>query len=139
MSSTEKNVAAFEHRIEAHRERDVEKTLGFVADDIVIRRSGSDFAPRRGKEEVRCHRLEVIASFPDLREDIIDVTAEGDRLIAEALLSGTMEGPIENRQPTGAVFRVRGAFRIDFTDGLIRSVQSYWDTADMKRQLGLSD
>lgn len=49
----------FEHWMEAHRERDVEKMLGFVTDDIVIRRSGSDFAPRRGKEEVRCHWLDV--------------------------------------------------------------------------------
>ena len=138
MSSPE-NIEIFEHWMEAHEERDVDRMLGFVTEDIVIRRSSSDFAPRRGKEEVRCHWLAVFASFPDLREDIIDVTAEGDTLIAEALLSGTMEGPIGNRQPTGAGFRVRGAFRIDFRGGLIRSVLSYWDTADMTRQLGLSD
>ena len=138
MSSTE-NIEIFERWMEAHQERDVDKMLGFVTDDIVIRRASSDFAPRTGKEEVRDHWLAVFASFPDLREDIIDVTAEGDTLIAEASLSGTMEGPIGNRQPTGAGFRVQGAFRIDFRDGLIRSMLSYWDTADMTRQLGLSD
>ena len=139
MSDTEKNIAIFALWMQAHLERDVDKMLSFVTDDIVIRRSGSDFAPRRGKEEVRSHWLDVFASFPDLREDIIDTTSEGDRLIAEMLLSGTMEGPVGSHQPTGAGFRIRGAFRIDFRDGLIRSVRSYWDTADMKRQLGLSD
>lgn len=132
------NIKIFQNWIEAHLQQDVDRMLGFVTDDIVIRRSGSDFVPRRGKEEVRSHWLAVFASFPDLREEIIDVTARGDTLIAEALLSGTMHGAIGNRQPTGARFEVRGAFRIDFRDGLIRSVMSYWDTADMTRQLGLS-
>ncbi len=138
MEATE-NIDVFERWMKAHRERDVDKMLTFVTDDIVLRRSGSDFAPRTGKEEVRDHWSAVFASFPDLREDIIDVTAEGDRLFAEATLSGTMEGSIGDWQPTGASFRTQGAFRIDFRDGLIRSVLSYWDTADMTRQLGLSD
>ncbi len=138
MSSTG-NLDVFDRWMEAHEERDVDRMLEFVTDDIEIRRSSSDFAARRGKREVRCHWTAVFASFPDLREDVIDVTAEGDTLFAEALLSGTMEGPIGDHPPTGAVFRVRGAFRIDFRDGLIRSVTSYWDTADMARQLGLSE
>ena len=138
MTSSLENVEIFQNWMEAHLEQDVDKMLSFVTDDIVIRRSSSGFLPRRGKDEVRSHWMAVFASFPDLREEIIDVTAEGDTLVAEALLSGTMRGPIGNSQPTGAGFRVRGAFRIDFRDGLIRSVTSYWDTADMNKQLGLS-
>ena len=138
MMSGLENIEIFQDWMQAHLEQDVDKMLSFVSDDIVIRRSSSGFVPRRGKDEVRSHWMAVFASFPDLREEIIDVTGEGDTLIAEALLSGTMRGPIGNSQPTGARFRIRGAFRIDFRDGLIRSVMSYWDTADMSKQLGLS-
>ena len=138
MMSGLENIEIFQDWMQAHLEQDVDKMLSFVSDDIVLRRSSSGFVPRRGKDEVRSHWMAVFASFPDLREEIIDVTGEGDTLIAEALLSGTMRGPIGNSQPTGARFRIRGAFRIDFRDGLIRSVMSYWDTADMSKQLGLS-
>ena len=48
MSDTEKNIAIFALWMEAHLERDVDKMLSFVTDDIVIRRSGFDFAPEKG-------------------------------------------------------------------------------------------
>jgi len=40
--------------------------------------------------------------------------------------------PAQTGQPGAA-----GAFRIDFIEGKIRSIKSYWDTAAMARQLGL--
>lgn len=57
--------------MEAHQERYVDKMLSFVTDDTVLRRAGSDFTPRNGKEEVRSHWLAVFDTFPDLREDIM--------------------------------------------------------------------
>lgn len=43
-----------------------------------------------------------------------------------------------DKAPTGKSYNVTGAFRIDSTEGKIRSIKSYWDTAAMARQLGLT-
>jgi len=48
-----------------------------------------------------------------------------------------MEGPMGPNQPTGKSYRTTGAFRFDFSEGKIRSILSYWDTASMAKQLEL--
>ena len=50
---------------------------------------------------------------------------------------GTMKGKMGEWEPTGKEYHTQGAFRIDFKEGKIRSILSYWDTATMLRQLGL--
>jgi len=48
-----------------------------------------------------------------------------------------MLGPMGPHQPTGGQYRLTGAFRLDFVNGRIDSILSYWDTAAMMRQLTL--
>ena len=48
-----------------------------------------------------------------------------------------MKGKMGDKEPTGKEYRVAGAFRLDFQDGKIRAIKSYWDTASMMMQLGL--
>ncbi len=132
------NTETFTKWIEAHRAHDLDTMLTFVTDDITIQSAaGGDMPPAKGKDEARHHWQTIYNSFPDMRMDAVDLTSEGDTLFAEISHGGTMEGPMGPKQPTGKSYRTQGAFRFDFSEGKIRSILSYWDTAAMAKQLGL--
>ena len=135
---TRENSDTFTKWIEAHRAHDLDKLLTFVTDDITIQSAaGGAMPPAKGKDEARHHWQTIYNTFPDMRMDAVDLTSEGDTLFAEISHGGTMEGPMGPKQPTGQSYRTQGAFRIDFSEGKIRSILSYWDTAAMAKQLGL--
>jgi steroid delta-isomerase-like uncharacterized protein len=136
--SSNQNVDTFTRWIEAHRAHDLDSLVTFLTDDVTIQSAaGKDMPPARGKGEARHHWQTIYTTFPDFRMDAVDLTAEGDTLFAEISHGGTMEGPMGPRQPTGKSYRTQAAFRFDFSDGKIRSILSYWDTAAMAKQLGL--
>ena len=138
MTSTA-NTEVFTQWIEAHRAHDIDTMLTYLADDVTIQSAaGPDMPPAKGKEEARGHWQAIYDTFPDFRMDAVDLTSEGDTLFAEISHGGTMEGPMGPKQPTGQSYRTQGAFRFDFSEGKIRSILSYWDTAAMARQLGLT-
>ena len=138
MTSTA-NTEVFTQWIEAHRAHDIDTMLTFLADDITIQSAaGAYMPPAKGKDEARNHWQTIYNAFPDMRMDEVDLVAEGDTLFAEISHGGTMQGPMGPKQPTGQSYRTQGAFRFDFSDGKIRSILSYWDTATMAKQLGLA-
>lgn len=133
-----KNIETFTKWIEAHRAHDIDTMLTFVTDDVTVQSAaGADMPSAKGKDEARHHWQTIYNTFPDMRMDAVDLTAEADTVFAEISHGGTMQGPMGPRQPTGQSYRTQGAFRIDFSDGKIRSIRSYWDTATMAKQLGL--
>ena len=134
-----KNIETFTKWIEAHRAHDIDSMLTFLTDDVTIQSAaGADMPPAKGKDEARRHWQTIYNTFPDMRMDAVELTVNDDTLFAEISHGGTMQGPMGPRQPTGQSYRTQGAFRIDFSDGQIRSILSYWDTATMARQLGLA-
>ena len=136
---TATNTEVFSHWIAAHRAHDLDALVGFLADDVTIKSAaGADMPSAQGKEQARHHWQTIYTTFPDFRMDEVDITSVGDTLFAEIQHGGTMEGPMGPRQPTGKSYRTQGAFRFDFSDGKIKSILSYWDTAAMARQLGLT-
>jgi hypothetical protein len=55
----------------------------------------------------------------------------GVRFLLQPAIGDTRGGPSHGH------YQTQGAFRFDFSNGKIRSILSYWDTAAMARQLGL--
>ena len=127
-----------------------------LADDITIRSAaGRDKPPFRGKEEAAAHWRSMYTTFPDFRMDVIEATAVDERVLAEIEHGGTMMGamkgasedweathyPFSPAQGQGGrrarSYRVQSVFRMDFSNGKIRSIMSYWDTMSMLSQLGL--
>jgi len=133
-----RNVETFTQWIEAHRAHDLDKLVTFLTDDVTIQSAaGADMPSAIGKEQARHHWQTIFNTFPDFRMDAVALTSDGDTLFAEISHGGTMQGPMGPKQPTGRSYRIQGAFRFDFSDGKIRSILSYWDTAAMARQLNL--
>ena len=78
------------------------------------------------------------ASFPDVRMDVIDLVAEGDKVAGRFACSGTHEGEWRGRPPTGRRFeRVDEVYFFRLQDGKIAESWGVEDTADRLRQLGL--
>lgn len=81
-------------------------------------------------------------SLPDLKEEIVSILAEGDRVVCEVIETATFTGPME--LPSGAIapthrsykLPVGAFFRVN-TQGLIIEQRTYWDTADWERQIGI--
>lgn len=135
----DKNDETFARWIAAHRAHDVDTMLTLVTDDVTIdSAAGAAMPSASGKDQARRHWETIYSTFPDMRMDAVDLTTEGDTIFAEISHAGTMSGPMGDRPPTGKSYQVTGAFRIDFSAGQIRGIRSYWDTAAMARQLGLT-
>ena len=69
----------------------------------------------------------VLAGFSDYHGDIQDVVAEGDKLVARVLWTGTQDGPFLGRPASGAKLRFTTAdfFRIE--NG---KLAEHWDVVD---------
>jgi predicted ester cyclase len=78
-------------------------------------------------------------SFPDVRMDILDLIAEGDKVVGRFHCSATNLGPWRGNPPTGRRFeRVDEVYFFRIVDGRIAEAWGLEDTASRERQLGLS-
>jgi predicted ester cyclase len=77
-------------------------------------------------------------SFPDVRMDIVDLIAEGDKVVGRFHCSGTNLGPLRGNPPTGRRFeRVDEVYIFRIVDGRIAEAWGLEDTASRERQLAL--
>jgi hypothetical protein len=79
------------------------------------------------------------ASFPDLHTEVIELIAEGDKVMGRFTCSATHLGPWLGRAPTGRRFeRVDEVSIFRLHDGRIIQVWSLEDTLGRLQQLGLA-
>jgi predicted ester cyclase len=76
-------------------------------------------------------------SFPDFRMDIVDLIAEGDKVVAHFKCSGTHEGEWQGVAPTGRRFEnVDEVYIFRVVDGRLASAVAVEDNLSRMRQLG---
>jgi predicted ester cyclase len=77
-------------------------------------------------------------SFPDMRMELLELIAEGDRVVARLACSATHLGDWRGHPPTGRRFEdVDEVYFFTLADGRIAAVWGIEDTLDRFRQLGL--
>ena len=77
-------------------------------------------------------------SFPDVRMEIVELIAEGERVVGRFRCSATHLGPWRGTPPTGRRFeRVDEVSIYRVRDGLITEAWSLEDNRSRERQLGL--
>ena len=81
---------------------------------------------------------EMRRSFPDLRAEVVELSAEGDLVTALFHLSGTHLGPFMGQAPTGRTFRVTALDLLRMREGRVVEHWGFMDTEVMTRQLGLA-
>jgi predicted ester cyclase len=85
---------------------------------------------RRGIEMIR-------AAFPDLRVEILDVVAEGDRVATFLSMSGTNTGDYRRGGATGKRGTIRAFFIWRVAGGLVVESWGVADRFDFLQQLGI--
>jgi predicted ester cyclase len=89
--------------------------------------------PESVKETVRS----LHATFGDLRFEVHDEIAEGDKVVQRATMSGRHTGPLMGREPTGREFAVRHVYIWRIADGKIAEHWGSRDDLGLLTQLGL--
>ena len=81
------------------------------------------------------------ASFPDFRMEVVDVIAEGDKVVGHFRCSGTHRGEWRGRAPTGRRFEgVDEIYIFRVEDGRLASVLALVeDNLTRMRQLGIHE
>ncbi len=102
------------------------------------------FAERAGERPNPLESLKgtvrwLVGAFPDLRFEIDDLVAEGDKVLAYVTMRGTHEGEFQGIAPTGRSFETTAMHLFRVRDG--KAVE-HWAVRDDLRlllQLGVVD
>lgn len=81
-----------------------------------------------GIEGMKAMYEEYYAAFPDLKQDIVELVAEGDAVAVFLVTRGTHEGEFRGVQPTGNEITVEDAGLIRIEE---RQIVDLWPQSDM--------
>src|SRR3954465_14501589 len=98
---------------------------------------GNDADFGSGREGFRKQWRAWHAAFPDLHFEIVDLIAEGDKVLTRWTLTGTHEGEILGAPGTGKKIKVEGMSFDLIENGLVAEGFDGWDNLGFRRQLGL--
>jgi predicted ester cyclase len=90
-----------------------------------------------GCEGFRRQWRQWIAAFPDLHFEMVDLVAEGDKVLTRWVLTGTHSGEFLGAPPTGRMVRVEGMSLDRVEDGMVVEGFDGWDNYGFRKQLGL--
>ena len=79
-----------------------------------------------------------LAGFPDYHFELLDLVAEGDKVVARMPFTGTHLGQVLDLPPTGRSVRVSEIVIFRVADGKIVEAWEEYDEIGMRRQLGQS-
>ena len=94
------------------------------------------FAPRAAQRVKRLFE-EFHAAFPDWREEIVELVAEGDTVAGRFRCSGTHRGEFLGEAPTGRRMEVEEVFFLRAEGGKFVDFWALEDSLNRMRQLGL--
>ncbi len=94
------------------------------------------FAPRAARRVKRLF-AEFRAAFPDWREEVLQLVAEGDTVAGRFRCSGTHLGEFLGEAPTGKRMEVEEVFFLRAEDGKFVDFWALEDSLGRMRQLGL--
>ena len=115
---------------------DVEGFAALLSDDLVEHEETPGFPPT--KDGVKQFFVAFRAAFPDLRMDVEDVIASGDKAVARVRMTGTHQGEFMGIPATGRSIDVQTMDIVRFgDDGTCLEHWGVTDTMTMMQQLGV--
>jgi steroid delta-isomerase-like uncharacterized protein len=91
----------------------------------------------RDPETVKHHVGEWVKAFPDLRFEVEEVLADGDRVVSRSVMHGTHEGDWHGIAPTGRQVTIRMMVIHRIADGQIAEDWVLVESLGFFQQLGL--
>jgi steroid delta-isomerase-like uncharacterized protein len=125
----------------AWTEHSLDNLLSLLASEFVSRSSLSQ-GRAAGKDMIAKGFKMFDKALPDLKEEVISITAEDDRVACQVVETASFTGPME--LPSGVVaptnrpykLPVASFFRVN-AQGFIVEQRTYWDTANWAQQIGI--
>ncbi len=116
--------------------RDIDGFARNLAGDFVEHEETPGLAPT--KDGVKAFFRMQLAAFPNLRMDVEDVFANGDKAVARVRFTGTNRGEFMGMPATGKSVDIQliDMFRFG-SDGLVREHWGVLDSLAMMQQLGV--
>lgn len=129
-----KNVAALQQAALRFKARDLEGHLKLYSSSVIHHGFSSRIRP--GVAGLKDHYNSLLVGFPDMRVDIDDIIAEGEKVVHRFLFSGTHKGEYLGRAPTGKQVRAAGVHIHLFQGGLAVEVWQILDTFAFLSEIG---
>jgi steroid delta-isomerase-like uncharacterized protein len=117
------------------RQRSIDELDRFLAVDFVDHTAPPGSAP--GLVGFTDGVRRILAAFPDARNAIDEIVAEGDWVVVRWTMTGTHTGDALGFPATGREIQLNGITMSRVVDGRIGEHWSYRDDLAMLRQLGL--
>jgi C-1 hydroxylase len=127
--STAANKSVVRAFVEAWNERDLDRFDDLMAEGCRLTVGGDHQLQPGGDPGDREHWL---AGFPDYRFTLLDLIAEGDKVLARMPFSGTQTGPVLDLAASGRSVQVS-----EIVGGKIVEAWEEYDEFGMRRQLGV--
>ena len=103
--------------------------------DVIDHSRPPGIAP--GAEGVRQQFDGFRAAFPDFRAEILDLVAEGDKVVTRKVFHGTHRGPFQGIEPTGREVEIGVIDIVRIRDGRIVEHWNCVDRLGLLAQLGV--
>ncbi len=135
------NVSLARSLYEAFNERDFNRLADNSTPDtkVTIVGSGDTF---KGPEGARKYTMMWAEAFPDGAITIDNVVTAGDVVVVELTGRGTHTGrlaaPAGSVPPTGRSVTLQMCDVLEFCDGTVRSLRTYFDSSSLLSQLGVT-
>jgi hypothetical protein len=140
VTDEEENIATLRRIIRAIDERDLGSigqwvTPGFRRHDL----AGAFLVGGEGGAAVTDFLRALLDALPDLRIEVLDMVASGDRLAVRYRFSGTQEGELLGLAATGAKVSFSAMNIYRFEEAKMAEVWQLWDWATVLSQIGALD
>lgn len=121
----------------AMNDGDVETIKGHLTEDFVRHDMVEVFSPFLGKDGAGEFVEALHEGVPDLRVDIEDIFASGDRVVVREVNRGTHSGPFLGVEPTGRTVEFSGINIYRIEKGRVAETWQHIDWHGALRQIGV--
>ena len=120
--------------VEAWNSKDLDRFDDLMSEDCRLTVGGNTVSC--SPASTRAIAEHWLAGFPDYRFELLDLIAEGDKVVARMPFSGTQTGPVLDLEATGRSVHVSEIVIFRIADGKIVEAWEEYDALGMRRQLG---
>lgn len=127
-----KNKTAVRRMLELGDEGNMVEATKYISSDCLFHAGGVDYS----SEAYFKRASKFFTAFPDLKHDIKDVIAEGDKVVLYMIESGTHTGDFMGTAPTGEIvtWPVIAIYRL--SNGIVEEVWVELDLLSLMQRLG---
>ncbi len=136
MGEVERNKSVVRAFVEAINAQDWGRVAELVVPGFTRHSQAGGLPGVRSRDDLLRFLRGELETFPDAREEIADLLAEGDRVAVRHSFRGTQTGPMGPHPPSGRVLSADYLAIYRLADGLIAEAWAEWDNLSGLAQLG---